>query len=35
MNENIFVSVEHLQGQLTDISYVMLAAARDSFRKTN
>ncbi|MCJ7700466.1 MAG: electron transfer flavoprotein subunit alpha/FixB family protein [Anaerolineales bacterium] len=29
MNQNIFVVVEHLQGQVTDISYVMLAAARD------
>jgi len=29
MNQNVFVIVEHLQGQVTDISYVMLAAARD------
>ena len=29
MNQNIFVVIEHLQGQVTDISYIMLAAARD------
>jgi electron transfer flavoprotein alpha subunit len=29
MNQNIFVSIEHLQGNVTDISYVMLAAARE------
>jgi len=29
MNQNIFVIIEHLQGQVTDTSYVMLAAARD------
>ena len=29
MNQNIFVGIEHLQGHVTDISYVMLAAARD------
>lgn len=29
MNQNIFVIVEHLLGQVTDISYIMLAAARE------
>ena len=29
MSENIFVIIEHLQGQVADISYVMLAAAGD------
>ena len=29
MSENIFVVIEHLQGQVADISYVMLAAAGD------
>ena len=29
MNQNIFVSIEHLQGQVTDTSYVMIAAAHD------
>jgi len=28
MNQNIYVIVEHLQGRIADISYVMLAAAR-------
>ncbi len=28
MNQDIYVVVEHLRGQVTDISYVMLAAAR-------
>ncbi|MCI0476827.1 MAG: hypothetical protein L0Y55_11310, partial [Anaerolineales bacterium] len=28
MNQDIFVVVEHLRGQVADISYVMLAAAR-------
>lgn len=28
MNQDIYVLVEHLRGQVTDISYVMLAAAR-------
>jgi electron transfer flavoprotein alpha subunit len=28
MNQNVFVVIEHLQGQVTDISYIMLAAAR-------
>jgi electron transfer flavoprotein alpha subunit len=34
MNQNIFVSVEHLQGYVTDISYVMLAAARELTQKS-
>lgn len=29
MSEDIFVVIEHLRGQVTDISYIMLAAARD------
>lgn len=29
MSENIFVVIEHLRGQVADISYVMLAAAGD------
>jgi len=29
MNKNIFVIVEHLQGQLTDISFIMMSAAND------
>ena len=29
MNQNVFVIIEHLQGQVTDTSYVMLAAARE------
>ena len=28
MNQNIFVVIEHVKGQVSDISYVMLAAAR-------
>jgi len=28
MNQDIYVIVEHLRGQVADISYVMLAAAR-------
>lgn len=28
MNQNIYVVIEHLRGQVADISYVMLAAAR-------
>ncbi len=34
MNQNIFVIVEHLQGQVTDTSYVMLAAARELAHST-
>jgi len=29
MNQDIFVLIEHIRGQVTDISYIMLAAARD------
>jgi electron transfer flavoprotein alpha subunit len=29
MNKNVFVIIEHVQGQVTDTSYVMLAAAHD------
>ena len=29
MSQDIYVVIEHLQGQVADISYVMLAAARD------
>ena len=29
MNQDIFVVIEHIRGQVSDISYVMLAAARD------
>ncbi len=34
MNQDIYVLVEHLQGQVADISYVMLAAARRLARQT-
>ncbi len=34
MNQNIFVSIEHLRGQVTDTSYVMIAAAHDLTRLT-
>ena len=29
MNQDIFVVIEHLRGQVSDISYVMLAAGRE------
>jgi len=29
MNQDIFVAIEHLRGNVADVSYVMLAAARD------
>ena len=29
MNQDIFVIIEHIRGQVSDISYVMLAAAKD------
>jgi len=32
MNQDIYVVIEHLRGQVTDISYIMLAAARDLAR---
>ena len=29
MNQDIFVAIEHLRGKVSEISYVMLAAAQD------
>ena len=29
MNQDIFVAIEHLRGKVSDISYIMLAAAHD------
>ena len=34
MNQDIYVVIEHLQGQVADISYVMLAAARVLVQET-
>jgi electron transfer flavoprotein alpha subunit len=34
MNQDIFVAIEHLRGQISDISYVMLAAGRELARGT-
>lgn len=34
MNKDIYVLIEHLQGQVADISYVMLAAARTVAQET-
>jgi electron transfer flavoprotein alpha subunit len=34
MNQNVFVIIEHLQGQVTDTSYVMLAVARAIAQRT-
>ena len=34
MNEDIYVVVEHLQGQIADISYIMLAGAHDLAQST-
>ncbi len=34
MNQDIYVIVEHLQGQVADISYIMLAAARELAQST-
>jgi electron transfer flavoprotein alpha subunit len=34
MNQDIFVAIEHIQGQVSDISYVMLVAARDLAKYT-
>ena len=34
MNQDIYVVIEHLQGQVADISYVMLAAARELTQST-
>ncbi len=35
MNQDIYVIIEHLQGQVADISYIMLAAARDLAQETS
>jgi len=34
MNPDIFVTIEHLRGKVSDISYVMLAAARELAKST-
>ena len=34
MNQDIYVVIEHIRGQVSDISYVMLAAARDLTQTT-
>ncbi|MBM3144459.1 MAG: electron transfer flavoprotein subunit alpha/FixB family protein [Chloroflexi bacterium] len=34
MNNDIYVVIEHLRGQVADISYIMLAAGRDLARET-
>ncbi len=34
MNQDIYVVIEHLQGQVADISYIMLAAAKDLAQNT-
>ncbi len=34
MSQDIYVVIEHLQGQVADISYIMLAAARDLAQST-
>ena len=34
MNQDIFVAIEHLRGKVSDISYVMLAAAHDMAQYT-
>jgi len=34
MSQDIYVVIEHLRGQVADISYVMLAAARESAQST-
>jgi electron transfer flavoprotein alpha subunit len=34
MNQDIFVAVEHLRGKVSDISYIMLAAAHDLAQNT-
>jgi len=34
MNQDIFVVIEHIRGQVSDISYVMLAAAHDLAKET-
>ncbi len=35
MNEDIYVLIEHLQGEVAEISYIMLAAARDLAQRTS
>jgi electron transfer flavoprotein alpha subunit len=35
MSQDIYVVIEHLQGQVADISYIMLAAARELAQATN
>ncbi len=34
MDRDIYVVIEHLRGQVADISYIMLAAARGTARAT-
>ncbi len=34
MNQDIFVTIEHLRGKVSDISYIMLAAAHDLAQST-
>ena len=34
MNQDIFVTIEHLRGKVSEISYIMLAAARDLAQST-
>lgn len=34
MNQDIFVAIEHLRGKVSDISYIMLAAAHDLAQST-
>ncbi len=34
MNQDIYVVIEHLQGEVADISYIMLAAAKDLAQNT-
>ena len=34
MNQDIFVTIEHLRGKVSEISYVMLAAARVLVQET-
>jgi electron transfer flavoprotein alpha subunit len=35
MNQDVYVVIEHLQGTVADISYIMLTAARDLAQKTS
>ena len=34
MNQDIFVTIEHLRGKVSEISYIMLAAARNLAQST-